>query len=1149
MSKMSRMKLTLRNELVRLGSKPGISTLMLKAGGIVPSSRLDGLFGSRLLEEGSLDQAAYYLERAVEKDPTNDRMHYQLGLAYQRQQRYLEAIEQYSASIERRDLSKYYYHRGRCYESLEMIHDAIHDLFHAARCENSNGRAVRSLHSLIVGGPMTVTERIRYLTRGIEDEIGDVQWLVDLARLSFEQKLSLAAVKWYSRAEIDTSLEHNDLYNYGIALYSLGRHDQAAKKFAAAVERAPGKKKQFGVASMHAAKGNWLLAQQQFLSLVPELANLAEYYYQTGMALDRAYDFELAAHYYSLAVTEDSTHPYWYWRAGFAYERNANFTAAAKHYLKSAEMRPELGGAYDAGRMNIAIGNINAALECFQLCPELEALEVGEYTDHDPAGYQIEVALGEATRPNSALQFRTVGLQSFRQKMDVKAVVFLDRAARGLAEPDPKVFAALGFALAKQGRMEDAVQAYLRIRPRQRPDGVGRSVRMSEEDSKFANYLAYREELPIEETSLLYEVGHGSSISCNPLAIYRRAASDLNYSGFSHIWVTNGELPIPEDVAKNPSVTVVRRGTDNYYNKLATAKYLINNTSFGSYFIRRHEQKYLNTWHGTPHKTLGRSVRGETLTYGNISRNLLHATHLSAGNEWTARRLLEEHAVTGATNAQVAINGSPRLDILFTEHSAADSSLKHRLQIHDDKPLAVFVPTWRGTLHSEDGTKYSPDLDLAAIRAMEDAGYQVLYSAHRFVHESVDDLGSFDNLLPLDVDLYQVLKYADVLVTDYSSVWFDFLIVDKPIVFFQPDRDEYEEERGLYNLDVAGPVVSSVVELTSALRRVQDGSSDFSSSRERCREQYSNYEDGKAAERVLSWFVRGEQPALAVPTKPYGRKAIFRQSFIPNGIAASFRALSRAFTSLPDTAATVLVDRNSIVGDPERKAQLELLAKDVGVLPRAGRMMFTPEEKWLDRKSMSGLAQLSPHQEEILRVAYAREFERMFSDTNFDIACEFDGYSRFWTMVFSSANSARRKAVYLHNNMKEEHGAKHPELSYVFDTYKYFDSLLSVSESVNDENRRNLCAMWGATPERFNWANNLLDVDRIMSSSTNELAPDVEMFMAGGGETIVAVGRLSVEKAHDRLIRALSKLDCDLKLVIVGGGPEEENLRSTIRRL
>ena len=52
---------------MRLGSKPGISTLMLKAGGILPSSRLDGLFGSRLLEEGSLDQAAYYLERAVER--------------------------------------------------------------------------------------------------------------------------------------------------------------------------------------------------------------------------------------------------------------------------------------------------------------------------------------------------------------------------------------------------------------------------------------------------------------------------------------------------------------------------------------------------------------------------------------------------------------------------------------------------------------------------------------------------------------------------------------------------------------------------------------------------------------------------------------------------------------------------------------------------------------------------------------------------------------------------------------------------------------------------------------------------------------------------------------------------------------------------
>lgn len=1144
----NQVKSKLKKRVGKITARAPISRLLLGIKPKLSSSRIDGMLAAEHLSNGDLLQAEKYLLRALVNRPRSDSYRYRLGLIYLKLQRYEEALKEFNAALSISMNPKYLYHRGRTFESLQHIHDAIGDYFLALELPKAEDRAVPALRNLIISAPMTVAERTQYMTRAAEAGVEGHRWLVDLGRLHSEQKLNTGAAYWYSRAESMSKLESGDLYRYGLSLHLAGRKDTAREKFAQLLGSKELKKYKFGLASLHASKGNWILARDEYSKAsVTEAENVAEYYYESAMAYDRCYEFDSAARYYALAVAEDSGHPYWWWRAGFAFEKSGNFEIAAEYFWHSSKLRPSLNGAYHAGRMKSKLQDYGAAVDLFASTPEMAEILSSRGWGVPCIGWH-ERLLG-ANTAHCALQMRTIGIASLREGKFQQAAHALSRAVEGLEYFDPVAYAALGYALNALGQTREAVEAYLQIQAQQSPDGVGRSVKLSPWEVKLSNYLAYRSELAIHESAILYEVGHGSSVSCNPLALYRQALLSPKLQNYTHIWVINPGTPVPDEVASNPRVVLVNRETEIYFKWLAVAKYLINNTSFGSYFIRRDGQKYLNTWHGTPHKTLGKSVKDSELSYGNISRNILQMTHLSVGNEWTAQKLIQEHGVAALTKSETAICGSPRLDILKGNLNDADLELKRNLGIETDTPVAIYVPTWRGAIHSKDGVINSGEEDHAAINAIERAGFQVLYSAHRFVHESQSGLAERFKLIPQDVDLYSVLRIADVLVTDYSSVWIDFLVLDRPIVFYQYDREHYSTQRGLYDVKEPGSVVHDPAGLTECMRGVKNGEDEFRHERANARATFGPMEDGLASRRVIDWFLLDESSSVSILASEVKPAALFRQSFIPNGIAASFRALSSELVLQGAIEPFVLVDPRSIKDDAERRQQLGALKAEVNVIPRVGRMLFTPEERWLEKKHTTGAGQITECQFNVLLNAYRRELERLFGTAAFETVCEFDGYSRFWTMLFSAADSSFRKVIYLHNNMEEEFSAKHPELNYVFELYRKFDRLVSVSESVNEANRINISQRFAVPTEKFTWANNLINSADIMSLADAPLDTTVQKFISNAGCLAVAVGRLSIEKGHDRLVRALAKVREDIRLVVVGGGPERENLESLVRQL
>src|SRR5699024_6486060 len=163
---------------------------------------------------------------------------------------------------------------------------------------------------------------------------------------------------------------------------------------------------------------------------------------------------------------------------------------------------------------------------------------------------------------------------------------------------------------------------------------------------------------------------------------------------------------------------------------LATARYFINNTSFVPYFTRRRGQYYLNTWHGTPLKTLGRSVSESVTEHFNITRNLLQATHLMAPNEHTRDVLLRDFDIEGISSAPIEIIGSPRLDQLVNSTVSDSRRVRDELGIDsgDGRKIILYAPTWRGSNSSRELDVSQLRADLNFLNTLE--GFIVYFRGH-----------------------------------------------------------------------------------------------------------------------------------------------------------------------------------------------------------------------------------------------------------------------------------------------------------------------------------------------------------------------------------------------------------------------------------
>ncbi|TSI13938.1 CDP-glycerol glycerophosphotransferase family protein [Brevibacterium aurantiacum] len=369
--------------------------------------------------------------------------------------------------------------------------------------------------------------------------------------------------------------------------------------------------------------------------------------------------------------------------------------------------------------------------------------------------------------------------------------------------------------------------------------------------SAFAMFSASDRE--IEIGTMFFESFGGNTVSGSPKEI-DRAVANL-YPEVQRIWsVRDHSVPVPEGAYG------VVGGSEEWMRSLSTSEVLVNNNNFPHYFKKADGQKYIQTWHGTPLKRIGNHVPGANLSLR--YRALMQKESerewdlLLAQSSWAAEQLADAFDYRGPVFAK----GYPRNDPLndATRIETAREHARGTYGIRQDQTVVLYAPTWRDNLRDASGRYSRVDfLGLQEAAAALGSDFVIFYRGHAnsvFANQSRLPAGVID--VSLHPDVNDLISASDMLLTDYSSIMFDYVVTGKPLAFVAPDFNQYRDEtRGFYfdfETLAPGPIFRDGV---SAVRWIKGESrSDYEHSERYARfvDRFAPLDDGRAVERLFA---------------------------------------------------------------------------------------------------------------------------------------------------------------------------------------------------------------------------------------------------------------------------------------------------------
>jgi CDP-glycerol glycerophosphotransferase len=363
--------------------------------------------------------------------------------------------------------------------------------------------------------------------------------------------------------------------------------------------------------------------------------------------------------------------------------------------------------------------------------------------------------------------------------------------------------------------------------------------------------------LPVKKGTVVFESHLGAQYSDNPKYIHR----ELRDRGTSHqaIWSYDKSVQgFPADAK------LVRRGSWAYYRALARAEFWVDNQGLPAGLTKRRQTTYIQTWHGSAFKRMGfdePTVKASTEKEHLRLRQMIgRFDHFLVRSEHDVRTLVKGLGVT----AEPLRAGYPRNDPLITGGDPEEvAELRRRLRLEDDgRTVVLYAPTFRTDEDGRPAARFELPFDLERFARELGDSHVLLVRAHYLstavvppgLRGTVIDVGNVHDVTPL-------FLIADALVTDYSSVMFDYALRDRPMIFYTPDGDDYvARQRGAY-FDLAehapGPVVGDEDGLFAALGDLDGVHRDHADRRRLFVERFGEYDTGTAAKAIVERFFAG----------------------------------------------------------------------------------------------------------------------------------------------------------------------------------------------------------------------------------------------------------------------------------------------------
>ncbi len=364
-------------------------------------------------------------------------------------------------------------------------------------------------------------------------------------------------------------------------------------------------------------------------------------------------------------------------------------------------------------------------------------------------------------------------------------------------------------------------------------------------------YYPLQQRLPLRN-AVVFVSWKGKQCGDNPLGI----AAELRRRGDDreHIWAVNDwAVPAPDNAR------VVLRGTEAYYEALARSRYIIANDDMESMFSKRDGQVYVQTWHGTPLKKIGFDIDrpqfiSGTSYFDHLASDVAKWDLLLSPNPFSTQIMRRAFRYDG----EICDSGYPRNDVLCSgDAPRVAARVRRRLGLPDGKRVVLYAPTWRDNQYYASG-RYRFDFRLDLERAWQELGddHVVLFRGHHHMADDVPQSGrpGFAVNVTTYPDISELFLVSDVLVTDYSSVMFDFAPTGRPMLFFTYDLDLYRDDlRGFYfdfEAEAPGPLLATSEEVLAAIGNIDAAAGQYRAAYQKFTEKFCPLDDGKAGARA-----------------------------------------------------------------------------------------------------------------------------------------------------------------------------------------------------------------------------------------------------------------------------------------------------------
>ena len=531
---------------------------------------------------------------------------------------------------------------------------------------------------------------------------------------------------------------------------------------------------------------------------------------------------------------------------------------------------------------------------------------------------------------------------------------------------------------------------------------------------KNTYYAKYYYNAKLKDNLILLESKNGSDLAGNIFHILK-ALSTEDYKDYKVCLVVSRDKKkvLKDKIEKNHlrHVEYVYLNSRRYYQVISTAKYILTDTSMERVYVKKEGQIITNTWHGTPLKYMGQDVEDRIYAMGNVQRNLLMADYLVYPNDFMREKMVSAYGLEDLYQGTILCEGYPRNSVFFDANEG--SNIRGELGL-EGKKVYIYMPTWRGLLTKKESDKllFSIEYFMKPLDRMLTDDQVFYVKLHPFVEKDMDFSGyKHIKPYPAQYDVYEFMNTCDCLITDYSSVFFDFANTKKKIILFAYDEAEYIQNRGMYLdlKDLPFPVVKTAKQLADELKIPKNY--DDTEFLKRC----CTYDGPGAAERICRHVIKGEKVCKEMKINSNGKKNVVMYSggLSKNGLTSSIVNLFQNI-DLNKRNYYVSFIENTVRRNPMRVQQIP---DNVGFIPICSRPAMTIKEKiallMYEKKNIE-----NSFVDKYLTRMYKREVQKHYGGAKIDYAIQFAGYEKQVIRLFQEIDAKR--IIYVHNDMLEE---------------------------------------------------------------------------------------------------------------------------------